>query len=100
MREDLLSRHFVDDAQLKVFVKTNAYNEREYESEIKTIKCRKVYETNVVKNSENEDVVSTVTIYTFEKINPMDTIDGKDVLQIKEWKSLFDNQVVGYKVML
>lgn len=100
MREDLLSSHFVDTAKLKVFKKINKYNEREYKDTTRLISCRKVYKTNIIKNSNNEDVVSTITIYTLTKVGDKDNIDGKDVLQINEWKSLLDNKVVGYKVMI
>ena len=100
MREDLLSSHFVDTAELKVFKKINKYNEREYEDMTRLISCRKVYKTNIIKNSNNEDVISTITIYTLTKVGDKDNIDGKDVLQINEWKSLLDNKVVGYKVMI
>ena len=100
MREDLLSSHFVDTAELKVFKKINKYNEREYKDMTRLISCRKVYKTNIIKNSNNEDVVSTITIYTLTKVGDKDNIDGKDVLQINEWKSLLDNKVVGYKVMI
>ena len=100
MREALLSTHFVDTCKRKVFKKINQYNEREFESEVQIIHCRKVYKTQVVKNSSNEDIVSTVTIYTFTKIGDKDNIDGKDVLQINEWKTLYDNTVVGYKVLI
>ena len=100
MREVLLNSHFTDTAELKVFKKINQYNEREYEDDIKIIPCRKVYQTTVTKNQNNEDVISTITLYTFVKINAMDNIDGKDVLQITEWKSLLDNKVVAYKIML
>lgn len=99
MREALLSSHFTDTAELKTFKKINKYNEREFE-DVKIIPCRKVYETKVVKNANNEDIISTVTIYTFTKVSNKDNIDGQDVLQINEWKSLLDNKVVGYKVMI
>ena len=100
MREALLSTHFVDTFSRKIFKQINQYNEREFEEEIQTIPCRKVYKTQVIKNANNEDIVSTVTIYTFTKIGDKDNIDGKDVLQITEWKSLYDNTVVGYKVLI
>lgn len=100
MREALLGSHFTDTAELKVFKKINKYNEREYEDTTRLISCRKVHKTNIVKNSNNEDIVSTITIYTFTKIGDKDNIDGKDVLQVNEWKSLLDNKVVGYKVMI
>lgn len=100
MREALLNNHFVDTAQLKVFKKINKYNEREFEDTVRLISCRKVRKTNIIKNANNEDVVSTITIYTFTKIGDKDNIDGKDVLQVNEWKSLLDNKVVGYKVMI
>lgn len=100
MREALLSNHFVDTCSRKIFKKINQYNEREFEDETQTVPCRKVYKTQVVKNSSNEDIVSTVTIYTFTKVGDKDNIDGKDVLQITEWKSLYDNTVVGYKVLI
>ena len=100
MREDLLSSHFTDIATLKKFKKINEYNEREYDIVTKEIKCRKVYKTNIVKNTNNEDIVSTVTIYTFEPIQDKDNIDGKDVLEITQWKSLLDNQVVGYRIRI
>lgn len=100
MREALLSTHFVDICNRKIFKKINQYNEREFEEEIQTIPCRKVYKTQVIKNANKEDVVSTVTIYTFTKIGDKDNVDGKDVLQIIEWKSLYDNAVVGYKVLI
>ncbi len=100
MREALLSTHFVDTCSRKIFKKINQYNEREFEDETQIVPCRKVYKTQVVKNSSNEDIVSTVTVYTFTKIGDKDNIDGKDVLQITEWKSLYDNTVVGYKVLI
>lgn len=100
MREALLSNHFVDTCNRKIFKKINQYNEREFEDKTQAVPCRKVYKTQVVKNSSNEDIVSTVTIYTFTKIGDKDNIDGKDVLQITEWKSLYDNTVVGYKVLI
>lgn len=99
MREDLLTSHFVDNAILKKCISTNSYNERVFDTPI-TINCRKVYKTRVIKTPNNEDVVSTITLYTFNKINQLDNIDDKDVLEIHEWKSLFDNTVVGYKVYL
>lgn len=100
MREALLSNHFVDTCSRKIFKKINQYNEREFEDETQAVPCRKVYKTQVVKNSSNEDIVSTITIYTFTKVGDKDNIDGKDVLQITEWKSLYDNTVVGYKVLI
>lgn len=100
MREALLNSHFVDTANRKIFKEINQYNEREYEDNVEIISCRKTYKTQVIKNSNNEDVVSTITIYTFTKIGDKDNIDGKDVLQVNEWKSLFDNKVVGYKVLV
>ena len=100
MREALLNSHFVDTANRKIFKKINQYNEREYEDNVEIISCRKIYKTQVIKNSDNEDIVSTITIYTFTKIGDKDNIDGKDVLQVNEWKSLFDNKVVGYKVLV
>lgn len=99
MITDLLSSHFNDIAILKKFKKINKYNEREYEDE-KQISCRKLYKTVVIKNSNNEDIVSTITLYTLEKINDKDNIDNKDVLQISEYKSLYDNETIGYKVLL
>lgn len=99
MREDLLSSHFTDIATLKKFKQINDYNEREY-GITKQIKCRKVYKTSIIKNSNNEDIISTITLYTFEPIEDKDNIDGKDVLEITQWKSLLDNQVVGYRVKL
>lgn len=100
MREALLNSHFTDTAERKIFKKTNQYNEREFDDVSEIIRCRKVYKTQVVKNANNEDIISTVTIYTFTKIGDKDNIDGKDVLQITEWKSLLDNKVVGYKVLI
>lgn len=99
MREDLLSSHFKDTAVLKRYKSTNDYNERNFEDPV-DILCRKVYKTQIVKRENNEDIVSTISIYTFTKIGDKDNIDGKDVLSITEWKSLLDNEVVGYKILI
>ena len=99
MREDLLSSHFKDTAVLKRCKSTNDYNERNFEDPV-NISCRKVYKTQVVKRENNEDIVSTISIYTFTKIEDKDNIDGKDVLSITEWKSLLDDEVVGYKILI
>ena len=99
MREAILKSHFVDKVTLKRFKKINQYNEREYEDE-QEISCRKVLQTQVIKNSNNEDITSTITVYTFTKISDKDNVDGKDVLEVHEWKSLFDNEIVAYKVLL
>lgn len=100
MREALLSSHFTDTCSRKIFVKINQYNEKEFDEGTEIIPCRKVYKTQTIKNANNEDIVSTIVIYMFVKPNEKDCIDGKDILQINEWKSLYDNQVVGYKVLI
>lgn len=99
MREDLLKSHFVDIAELRRFKKLNKYNEREYEEPI-NISCRKIKQTKILQSSENENIVSTITIYTFEEIGDKDNIDGKDVLQINEMRSLLDNVIVGYEILI
>lgn len=99
MREDLLKSHFTDTAIWKQFKKINQYNEREY-NEPQNISCRKVKKINILKSADNEDIVSTVTIYTFSPIGENDSIDGKDVLHVTEWKSLYDNSVVAYRVLI
>ena len=100
MREDLLKSHFVDTAYLKRFKQMNQYNEREFEEVVEEIPCRIVNQAKIIKTAENENIVSTITLYTFTKIGDKDNINGKDVLEIKELKSLFDNKVVGYRVLL
>lgn len=100
MREALLSSHFTDTCDRKIFKQINKYNEREFELGVEILPCRKVYKTQVIKNANNEDIVSTVTIYTFTKVGDKDNIDGKDVLQIDEWKSLLDNEVVAYRILI
>ena len=99
MREDLLKSHFVDTAQLKRFICINDYNEREYEEPIE-ISCRKTKQTKILQSSDNESIVSTITIYTFEEIGDKDNIDGKDVLQINQMRSLLDNKIVGYEILI
>ena len=99
MREDLLKSHFKDTATWKQFKNINQYNERVYENE-QTISCRKVKKTQVIKSANNEDIISTITIYPFSPIGENDNIDGKDVLAVSEWKSLFDNEVVAYRVLI
>lgn len=99
MREDLLKSHFKDTATWKQFKEINQYNERVYETE-QEISCRKVKKIQVLKTANNEDIISTVAIYTFSPIGENDNIDGKDVLAVSEWKSLYDNEVVAYRVLI
>ena len=67
MREDLLRSHFTDTAIWNQFSHINQYNERIY-NESKTIDCRKVQKITVLKSANNEDIMSTITIYTFSPI--------------------------------
>ena len=96
-RDFLLTSHFTDKAVLETFKEVDRYNVRQFNSPVE-IDCRKVHKTTILKNASDESIISQVSIYTFNKVNNLDKIDGKDVLAIVEWKSLLTNSVVGYIV--
>lgn len=98
-RDFLLTSHFTDKANLETFIEVDKFNVRTFEA-IKSIDCRKVYRSTIVKSAGDESVISHVSIYTFEKVQELDKIDGKDVLAIVEWKSLLTNSIVGYIIRL
>ena len=98
MSDFLLASHFTDKANLQVFKNVDQFNVRHFDDEIVILDCRKVYTWTVLKGPGDEIVNSTMSIYTFHKVDALDRIDGKDVLAITEWKSLLTNQVIGYIV--
>lgn len=86
-----------DVTTLETCISVNSYNERTFSTAV-SIPCRIVQRHQIIKNNLNEDVQSTYKVYITEPIGYLDKINGKDVLLIKEHKSLYDNSVVGYTV--
>lgn len=75
------------------------YNEQAVDS-TDTIACRKVYSSEVVVTENNEHKMSEVKVYALQNVNLNDLIDGKPVLKIVQLKSLLNNQIYGYKILL
>jgi len=94
-----LNRHFTDEVEYEKAIGNNEFNEKEYE-EPETIKCRYVRTTQTITLPTGEVVAAKAKIYTDTEIFEFDKINGSQVLQINEWKRLYNNQVVGYKVFI
>lgn len=85
----------------KSVLSVNDYNEKTYSTV--SIKGRFIYKREVMRNADNEDVVSDAILYTETAINEKDVIthDSKDwvVRRVYPYK-FFDGSTMGYKVML
>ena len=64
------------------------------------IACRIVEESETIKLRNEETVESTHTIYLWDKVERKDLINGKDILQLRERKSLVTGEVFGYRVKI
>lgn len=92
MLSTVLASHFVDVVSLERYKGENLSNEREFEDPV-DIMCRVVNESSIIKQTQTELVMSKSTIWTFETIGDKDRIDGQDVLDIKEGKSMVSHKV-------
>lgn len=95
----LLASHFTDSAELSRCTRVDKFNSRIF-APSETIKCRKVKKVSILKGSDDESIQSTVSIYTFNKVDDLDRIDGQDIKAITEWKSLLTNEIVGYIIRI
>ena len=96
---ELYERHLVETCELERYKGINKKNERELYP-VEHVPCRVIEETIVVKMNSEETVTSTHTIYLNTKVGDMDVINGKDVLEIVEWKSLLTHDIRGYRVRI
>jgi hypothetical protein len=90
---------FFDTAEWTKMSSPDEYNEQGVEG-VDTIACRKVYSSEVVVTENNEHKLSEVKVYVSQDVGLNDLIDGKPILKIVELKSLLNNQIYGYKLLL
>lgn len=90
---------FYDTAMYQSQLSKNEFNEIVYSPGIQ-IKCRKVHSYELIITQSSEQVISRIKVYTIEKINENDLIDGKTVKKVVELKSLLDSTIYGYKSYL
>lgn len=98
MRDSIFTR-FNDIVLLERYKGLNEFNEREFEVS-EELKCRLVEDDTIVKKPNQEDVISHFKVYTNVSLEPLDRLNGLDVLRIKEHKSIVDNEVIGYTIFL
>lgn len=96
---ELFEQHMRDTVSYEKFVDIDRANQRMFETKV-DIPCRVVNKYSIVKLRNEEEVVSKKTIYTRNLVGEMDRVDGMDVLYIREYKSLLDNEVWGYEVKI
>lgn len=63
------------------------------------IKVRKEANRKLVRDAEGNTVVSNTTVYSTERIETQDRIDGADVIGVGEWVEL-DGTVCGWEAYL
>lgn len=93
---DFLMYLMRDTVLYEKYTGTNQYNEKEYAEGIE-IPCRITKYYKLMNNLDNEQVYSEFKIYTLQEIGFYDKLNGKQVIHITEWKSLYDGQIKGYR---
>ena len=94
---ELYDEHLVDTCNLERFVEVDKTNKRVFEP-VEVTKCRIHYVDVVIKHNTEEETLSRETIYLSTKVSDMDRINGMDILEVFEYKSLLTNEVMGYRV--
>lgn len=89
--------HMRDKVILERFLEMDNTNTRTFDDPIE-IECRLVNKQEVIKLNSEEEVVSNFTLYTTVPIGKYDRVNGYDVLELYEYKSLYDWEVWGYRV--
>lgn len=97
----MISEYLNQTVTHKTVSSTNSYNEKTYSTS--SINARFVYKREILRKSENEEVVTNAIIYTETELNESDVIthDSKDwvVRFVYPWIFL-DGSVMGYKGVL
>lgn len=88
-----------DEVSYEKYIGIDKANQRSFEP-VKMIPCRLVNEHVVIKLGREEEVVSNQTVFTTTPITEHDRINGLDVLEVFEYKSLLDGEVWGYRVRI
>lgn len=96
---ELFEEKLTDKCTLRRFKDKDRTNKREFYEPVE-VDCRIFHEWSIVKLNPREELYSKRTIYLREKVNEQDNIDGDDVLEIIELRSLFDDEIWGYRVKI
>ncbi len=95
---DRLALYLNQTVQLQRQAEPDGYGNMQY-SNPQVIKARKEGRTQMVRDTNGETVVSSTTLFTLERVSPMDKIDGVIVINSMSMVDRYGN-IVGWEAYL
>lgn len=95
---DRMALYLNQTAQLQRQTEADGYGNMQY-SAPQTIKARKEGRTQMVRDTNGETVASSTTLFTLERVSPMDKIDGVIVINSMSMVDRYGN-IVGWEAYL
>lgn len=93
----MIEDYFTDKKLWRHKTGTDDYTQPTYED--KTIDCRFMQKTKLVRNKQGEQMVSQATVFCTDAVCIDDWVDGRVVLSVRTLDGL-DGAVEGYEAML
>ena len=93
-----LQKYLNQTASLEIKSGVDRYGHQSYSNAV-TIPVRREGKIKLVRNTNGEEVTSTTTIFSTTQIQPLDKIDGNEVINVSEMVN-YEGTIIGWECFI